>query len=49
MIAGQFSGLLFPGPWLLLGVGAVFWALCAALVLLGARALRRDRIGPRLR
>lgn len=49
MIAGQFSGLLFLGPWLLLAVGACLWALCAALALLGARALRRDRIGPRLR
>ncbi|WP_020573815.1 ABC transporter permease subunit [Actinopolymorpha alba] len=49
LVVGQFSGLLFLGPWQLVGVAAVLWVVTGGLVWLGSRSLRRDRLGPRLR
>lgn len=49
LVVGQFSGLLFLGVWQLLVVAGVLCLVTATLVVVGARALSRDRLGPRLR
>lgn len=48
LVVGQFTGLLFLSTWLSLVTGVVLLAIAGLLVRLGARALTRDRLGPRL-
>jgi ABC-type Na+ efflux pump permease subunit len=48
LVVGQFTGLLFLSTWLSLLTGLVLLAVAALLVRFGARALTRDRLGPRL-
>jgi ABC-2 type transport system permease protein len=48
LIAGQATGALVLGPGLLVGLGGVLWILALVLLRVGARSLRRTRIGERL-
>ena len=47
MLVSQASGALFLSPWLLVVVGAVAGGVAVGVVLLGARGMARERLGPR--
>jgi ABC-2 type transport system permease protein len=48
LLAGQATGALVLGPGVLAALGGVFWVAAGLLLRVGARSLRRTRIGERL-
>jgi ABC-2 type transport system permease protein len=48
LIVGQFSGLVFLSPILVVVVGVVLWGLALLFVWIGSRSLARERLGSRL-
>ena len=48
LVVGQATGLVFLSPWLALGLGAIVWAMDAALLWLGSQVLRRNELLTRM-
>ncbi len=44
LVVGQATGVLYFSPWLVLGLGLVFWIVDAVLFYLGARRFRRSEL-----
>ena len=44
IMIGQASGVIYFSPWLVLLMGAVFWAMDAGILWFGSRSFRRTEL-----